>query len=75
MVLFNAQTKYTIFSFVFTAKVYNFAPYKNNNRKKMDQHILEKEPFHPRNTHICSIAWLQRYLNPRFFASQPFKTQ
>lgn len=33
MVLFNAPIKYAMFSFVFTTKVYNFAPYKNNNRK------------------------------------------
>lgn len=74
MVLFNAPIKYAMFSFVFTAKVYNFAALKNN-RKKWTSLYLKKEPFHPRNTHICSIAWLQRYLNPRFFASQPFKTQ
>lgn len=45
MVFFNAQTKYTIFSFVFTAKVYNFAPYKNNNRKKWISIYLKKSHF------------------------------
>lgn len=39
MVLFNVQTKYTIFSFVFTTNVYNFAPYKNNNRKNGPAYI------------------------------------
>ena len=55
MVLFNAPIKYAMFSFVFTTKVYNFAALKNN-RKKWTSLYLKKEPFHPRNTHICSIA-------------------